>query len=172
LAGDEVNFPGDLFVSHFNLARDAGWHSCPHAGEAAGPESVWQAIGDLNAERLGHAVYSVDDPRLLDEISEKRIGIESNLTSNVQTTTVPDYASHPLKTFLNKGILATINTDDPGISGIDIAHEYDIAAPKAGLTIEMIHQAQRNALECAFLSDEEKSILISEKGSEKEGLHS
>lgn len=160
LAGDEVHFPGEMFIEHFRKARDAGWHVCPHAGEADGPESIWQALNDLGAERLGHAVTAVQDPKLMEHMAENAIGVESNLTSNVQTSTVPDYPSHPLAAFLHYGIRATINTDDPGISAIDISHEYDIAAPAAGLTPQEIAQAQRNALECAFLAPEEKEALI------------
>lgn len=95
----------------------------------------------------------------MDLMAEKGIGIEANLTSNVQTSTVPDYASHPLRRFLEIGLLGTINTDDPGISGIDLLYEYEVAAPAAGLTQEQIHQAQRNALEVAFLADTEKKDL-------------
>jgi len=163
LAGDEANYPADLFVEHFKIARNAGWHSCPHAGESAGPESIWQAINLLGAERIGHAVSAPQDPALMDYLSSNQIGIESNLTSNVQTTTVPDYASHPIKTFLQSGIKASLSTDDPGISAIDINYEYNIAAVKAGLSAEEIHQSQKNALECAFLTDSEKKSLISAK---------
>jgi adenosine deaminase len=163
LAGDEINYPGEQFIEHFRLAKEAGWHSCPHAGEAAGPESVWQAIQELGAERLGHAVHAVEDPVLMDYLAEHQIGIESNLTSNVQTSTVIDYASHPIKTFIQRGIPATINTDDPGISAIDISYEYDFAAVQAGLTDDEIFQAQKNALRCAFLSEQEKAYLISFK---------
>jgi adenosine deaminase len=159
LAGDEVHFPGELFVEHFKRARDAGWHITVHAGEAAGPESVWQALQGLGAERIGHAVHAPEDPRLLDYMAEHRIGIESNLTSNVQTSTVASYTSHPLKLFLERGLLATINTDDPGISAIDLHYEYEVAAPAAGLSPEQIRQAQRNALEVAFLSSVEKGKL-------------
>ena len=90
---------------------------------------------------------------------DNQIGIESNLTSNVQTSCVPDYASHPLRGFIEDGLLATINSDDPGISDIDLPHEYRIAAPAAGLTDNQIRQAQRNALDVAFLSPEEKQAL-------------
>jgi adenosine deaminase len=89
--------------------------------------------------------------------------LASNLTSNVQTTTVPDYASHPLKHFLERGILATINTDDPGISNITLPYEYEVAAPLAGLTPQQIRQAQRNALELSFLGDAEKKALLQSK---------
>ena len=160
LAGDEGNFKGDLFVEHFKIARELGWHITIHAGEISGPESIWQAIRDLKAERIGHAVRAVEDPQLLNYLSEHQIAVECNLTSNVQTSTVPDYASHPLRLFLEKGILATINTDDPGISAIDLHFEYNIAAPSSGLSADQICQAQRNALTAAFLSDDEKSRLF------------
>ena len=163
LAGDEINYPGELFNEHFKKARNAGWHICPHAGEAAGPESVWQAIKELGAQRIGHAVHAVKDPQLLDYLADKEIAVESNITSNIQTSTVPDYSSHPIKTFIRKGILASINTDDPGISAIDIAHEYDYAAVRAGLTDKEIHTAQRNALKSAFLSEQEKNKLVAKK---------
>jgi adenosine deaminase len=76
---------------------------------------------------------------------------------------VPDYPSHPLRRFLEHGLLGTINTDDPVVSGIDLAHEYRVAAPAAGLTPEQIRQAQRNALEVAFLADDEKRALLARK---------
>jgi adenosine deaminase len=163
LAGDEANFPGGLFREHFRRARDAGWQLTVHAGEAEGAHSIWQAIRELGTKRLGHAIRAVDDPALLDYLAENKIGVESNLTSNVQTSCVPDYHSHPLKLFLEKGILATINTDDPGISGIDLPYEYNVAAPKAGLSAAQMRQAQQNALTIAFLSEEEKTKLIEHK---------
>lgn len=160
LAGDEANFPGELFVEHVHAARLAGLHVTVHAGESAGPQSVWQAIRELGAERIGHAVHAPQDPALLDTMAERRIGIEANLTSNVQTSTVPDYASHPLRLFMERGLLATINTDDPGISAITLPYEYEVAAPAAGLSAGQIRQAQRNALETAFLSPQERQALL------------
>jgi adenosine deaminase len=163
LAGDEVNYPAELFADHFKKARGVGLEVTVHAGEAAGSESIWQAIRILGASRIGHALSAVDDPELMDFMLENRIGIESNLTSNVQTSCVSDYANHPLKRFLELGLLATINTDDPGISNIDLAYEYNVAAPAAGLSTQQIHQAQKNALEVAFLSDQEKDTLLRQK---------
>lgn len=160
LAGDEANFPGELFIDHFRIARDAGWQITVHAGEAAGAESIWQAIQALGAVRLGHAVHVFDDPDLVDYIVENRIGVETNLTSNVQTSTVPSYQAHPIKAMLEAGMLATINSDDPGISNITLPYEYDVAAPKAGLSAEQIKQAQKNALEIAFLSEDDKKALL------------
>jgi adenosine deaminase len=104
-------------------------------------------------------VRAIEDPALVDYLVENGIAIEANLTSNVHTSTVPDLASHPLKQMLAHGLLASINTDDPGVSGIDLPHEFEVAAPAAGLSREQIRQAQLNALETAFLSDEEKRGL-------------
>ena len=160
LAGDEANWPAALFVEHFHRARDAGWHVTVHAGESAGAQSIWQALELLGAERLGHAVRAPEDKKLMQTLAERGTPIECNLTSNVQTSTVADYADHPLRLFLEWGIPATINTDDPGISGINLAYEYNIAAPAAGLSIVQMRQAQKNALQAAFLSDTEKMALL------------
>lgn len=165
LAGDEVNFPGELFVEHFKRGREAGWEITVHAGEAGGSTAVWQALRGLEAKRIGHAVRAVDDPALMDYLAENRIGVEMNLTSNVQTSTVPDYASHPLKTMLAHNILATINTDDPGISDIDLPFEYQMAIAEAGLSQSQVTQAQQNALTLAYLSPEEKEALLAKKRS-------
>jgi adenosine deaminase len=159
LAGDEANFPAPLFTEHFARGRDAGWRITVHAGEAGGPQSVWDAIRLLGAERIGHGTRAIEDPALVDYLAENRIPIETNLTSNVHTSTVPDLPSHPLREMLARGLLASINTDDPGVSAIDLPHEFEIAAPAAGLSREQIRQAQFNALETAFLSVEEKATL-------------
>lgn len=160
LAGDEAGFPAQDFVGHFQRARDAGWQVTVHAGESDSAQSIWAAIKELGAQRVGHAVTAVSDAALMDYMAQHEIGVECNLTSNVQTSTVADYASHPLLYFLDHGVLATINTDDPAISGINLRYEYQVAAPAAGLDREQIHQAQRNALQVAFLSNEEKKRLL------------
>jgi adenosine deaminase len=159
LAGDEANYPAELFVDHIRRAKDAGLRITIHAGEDAGPESVWQALRELEAERIGHGLRSTEDPALLDYMAEHEIGIESNMTANVKCSTVPDYASHPLRAFLERGLLATIGTDCPWVCGIDLRHEYEAAAPAAGLTAAQTFQSQRNALAIAFLSDEERAAL-------------
>ena len=130
-----------------------------HAGEAAGADSVWQALKELGATRIGHAVRATEDPRLLDYFVEHRIGIESCLTSNIQTTTVASLEVHPLKDLLERGVLATINTDDPTVSGIDLDHELTTAAPAAGLTSDHIRAARENSLEIAFLEPDEREAL-------------
>ncbi|MBS3751205.1 MAG: adenosine deaminase [Anaerolineales bacterium] len=165
LAGDEANYPGELFREHIEKGRSAGWKTTIHAGEEAGPESVWQAIEELQADRIGHGVSSIHDPALMEKLKRDEIGLEINLTSNLQTNVVSSLQEHPLRRFLENGILATINTDDPGISGIDLRHEYSTAATAAGLTPALIQKAQRNALEVAFMTREEKSELLAKKQS-------
>nr|WP_209146428.1 adenosine deaminase [Proteus mirabilis] len=160
LAGDELGFPGHLFQPHFNRARDTGWKITVHAGEAAGAESIWHAIKELGASRIGHGVKAIEDPRLMDYLAEHQIGIESCLTSNIQTSTIASLAQHPLKKFLEHGIIASINTDDPAVEGIELKHEYTVAAPAAGLTAAQIRQAQINGLTMAFISQAERDALI------------
>ncbi|HVU25936.1 MAG TPA: adenosine deaminase [Opitutus sp.] len=159
LAGDEPNWPGEHFREHFRRGRDAGWQITVHAGEAAGAHNVRYAIEHLGATRIGHGIRAVEDPELLKMIRERGIGLEVNLTSNIQTGVVPNLAAHPLRDFLESGLLASINTDDPVISGIDLAYEFEVAAPAAGITPALARRAQENALATAFLSAVEREDL-------------
>ena len=163
LAGDEQKFPAGRFRQHFLRAREAGLRVTVHAGEVEGPASVWAAIRELGATRIGHGIRSLEDPLLVDFLVKCRIGLEIAITSNVHVGVVEAYAAHPMKRILEAGILANLNTDDPAISGIDLRHEYEVAAPRAGLTPAQARQAQANALEMAFLSDEEKQALLERK---------
>jgi adenosine deaminase len=167
LAGDEHRFPAHLFKPHFDRVRDAGLHVTIHAGEAAGPESVWSAINDLGAERIGHGFRAIEDPALVDYLAGQGIGLESCPTSNLHTSTVRNYAAHPIRQLADQGVKFCLNTDDPGISAIDITHEYVVAAPALGLTSAQVHQSQLDGLEMAFLSRQEKAALqlkISQRG--------
>ncbi|WP_305464359.1 adenosine deaminase [Photobacterium leiognathi] len=159
LAGDELGQPGTQFNTHFKQVRDAGLRVTVHAGEAAGPESMWQAINELGAVRIGHGVKAIQDPKLMDYLAEHKIGIESCITSNIQTSTVSNIKDHPIKSFLEHGILASLNTDDPAVEGIELPYEYEVAAPAVGLSQAQIEQAQRNGLEIAFLTESEKQAL-------------
>lgn len=163
LAGDEVNYPADLFIEHFKRGRDAGWEISVHAGEAAGAASIWAAIDLLGATRIGHGTCALDDPALVTELRSRQIGIEANLTSNVQTSSVPNYKAHPLKAMLDADLLVTLNSDDPGISNIDLPYEFNVAAPQAGLTADDTRQAQQNALDLAFLSEADKTQLVEKR---------
>lgn len=165
LAGDEAHYPGELFVRHFARAREAGLHVIAHAGEAAGPESVRQAVLELEAERIGHGIRAIEDPAVVDLLVERCIPLEVCPTSNLHTSTVRDYGSHPLPALLARGVAATLNTDDPSISGIDLPHEYRVAAEEIGLSEADLHRMQETALEAAFLTaDERRELLARAKG--------
>jgi len=162
LAGDEQRFPAHLFKPHFKRVRDAGLHVTIHAGEADGPQSVWSAIRDLGAERIGHGFRAIEDPALVDYLAKTGIPLEVCPTSNLHTSTVDSYAVHPLRRLAERGVRFCLNTDDPGISAIDISHEYFVAAPALGLTPGQVRQSQVDGLDVAFLSEAEKSGLKSE----------
>ena len=159
LAGDEAAHPASDFIEHFRRVRDAGLAVTVHAGEAAGADSVWSAIHDLGATRIGHGVAARDDEALMDHLAAERIGLEISLTSNVHTSTTPDYASHPVCRFLEHGVPVALCTDDPGISGIDLRHEYRIAASAAGLGEQQLERIAGHALDMAFIDDAERARI-------------
>jgi len=165
LAGDEYNFPGTLFESHFKQVRDAGLNISVHAGEAAGPESVWHAIKSLGATRIGHGVACAEDPALMDFMRDNHISIESCITSNYQTGTIKDLAVHPVKTFLANELTVCLNTDDPAVENIELAGEFQLARDILGFNDEQVSQLQRNAVQMSFLSSQEKAQLLAVKGS-------
>jgi adenosine deaminase len=160
LAGDEAHFPGELFVRHFQEAREAGLRTIAHAGEAAGAASVRQAVLGLRAERIGHGIRAIEDAAVLDLLAERQVPLEVCPTSNLHTSTVPNYRSHPLPALLRRGIRCTLNTDDPSISGLDLAHEYRIAAGELGLSAAEIRRMQETAVEAAFLTPAEREELL------------
>lgn len=159
LAGDEAGFPGELFVEHFRRAREAGLRLIAHAGEAAGAESVRQAVEGLEVERVGHGVRAVEDATVVALLRDRGVALEVCPTSNVQTSTVASYATHPLPELLERGLIVTLNTDDPSISGIDLPHEYRVARDEIGLDDEALGILQENAFAAAFLDDEERQSL-------------
>ncbi|MEN8098503.1 MAG: adenosine deaminase [Chloroflexota bacterium] len=158
LAGDEINYPGYLFIDHIRKAKDYGLAATIHAGEMSaesphaelGLRNLWVAVSDMKAERLGHALRAVDDPALMDLIRERGVGIESCPTSNLQTMSIPSLATHPIKDFLERDVLVTLNTDDPGVSGITLESEYLVAERDIGLTSNQIERLQQNAVQVAF----------------------
>jgi adenosine deaminase len=161
LAGDEYNFPGELFIEHFKQVRNSGLQVTVHAGEAGGAKSVWQAITELGATRIGHGVATIEDEKLMTYMVNNNIAIESCLTSNFQTGTVNNISQHPLKAFLNFGIKACLNTDDPAVQGIEIKHEFEVAQKILHFSDNEIKQLQKNALAVSFLSNHDKATLLS-----------
>lgn len=136
IAGNEAGHPAAGFAPAFAQARDAGLHVTAHAGEAAGPRSVWEAVTHLGAERIGHGIHSVGDPALLEHLAERGITLEVCLTSNVHTSGAPSYAEHPVKRILDAGVPVALCTDDPRASAITLSGEFASAAPQAGLTAD------------------------------------
>ncbi|WOH38313.1 adenosine deaminase [Thalassotalea fonticola] len=163
LAGDELGQPAELFTEQFKQVSKAGLNITIHAGEAAGPESVWQAIKLLNAQRIGHGVKSYEDKHLLDYLAANNITLETCLTSNYQTGTINSISEHPIHTFLEHGVKVCLNTDDPAVEGIELKHEYKVAKQQLGLTSQQLEDIQLNALNAAFISDSEKQTLLTEK---------
>ena len=146
LAGDEARWTAGLFREHFARAEAAGLHRTAHAGEFAGSESVRETLEALNPERIGHGVHAADDPALMERILERGIALECCPTSNYFTRAVPRLEQHPLPLFLEKGLCATLNTDDPSLfQGVTIAHEYKVAAERMGIGPEGLetHPAER-----------------------------
>jgi len=163
LAGDEINYPAPLFVSHFKQARDCGLNVTVHAGEADGPKSIWNAIELLGATRIGHGVAATTDKHLMEYMANNNIVVESCPTSNYQTATVSDLKQHPLATFLDAGVPICLNTDDPAVSNITIKHEYDLAHKVLGLNESQLNQIQQNGVNAAFISESEKQSLFNSK---------
>jgi len=160
VAGDEIRYPGELFARHFQRAREAGMRVTVHAGESSSAAQVKQAIIELQAERLGHAVRAVDAPDVMELIHRKSVAIENCLTSNIQTGVVAAYAQHPLPVYLRRGLPVTLNTDNTVISGIDLPSEYRLAGRELGLSEAELDQLKENAIRVAFLSDEERVDLL------------
>lgn len=151
LGGLEPGYPPEPFAPYFDRARGAGLHSTPHAGETAGPASVWGAITALGAERIGHGIRSVEDPALLDVLAERGIPLEVCPTSNVRLGVVPDHARHPLPRLLAAGVAVTVNTDDPPLFNTTLNDELTLLAQAFGLGTPEIDTVILNAVRHSFL---------------------
>ncbi|MFG1990774.1 adenosine deaminase [Actinoplanes sp. NPDC048988] len=150
LAGNEAGVPAAEFAPAFAKARDAGLRVTVHAGEAAGPQSVWDAINHLGAERIGHGVRSVEDPALLEHLAARGITLEVALTSNLHTSVAPSYREHPLRRLLAAGVPVALATDDPRASAITLSGEYAVARTEIGLSASEIKTLEGYARTAAF----------------------
>ncbi|HVY60344.1 MAG TPA: adenosine deaminase, partial [Planctomycetota bacterium] len=162
LAGDETHFRGDPHAAAFKRARDAGMHVTVHAGEAGPAANVAEALDLLHAERIGHGYHVVDDEALYARVRRDRVPLECCLTSSLQTGAVASLDAHPVRRFLRDGANFSLSTDDPGVSGIDLEHEYRLARAELGLTREQERAITLRALEAAFLPADEKARLRAE----------
>ena len=160
LAGDEVNYPPHRFAPLFRKAAEAGLGVTVHAGEAGGAENVQAAIQLLHARRIGHGVRVVENSTIARFAREHGVTLEVCPTSNFQTGVVRTFAQHPLPDLIALGLRVTINTDDPSVSDTTLTDEYMVARVAIGLELDQIRQAVFNAVEAAFLSEEERQRLL------------
>ncbi|GAA3730998.1 adenosine deaminase [Salinactinospora qingdaonensis] len=149
------------FAELFGRARAAGLHSLPHAGENGGPERVWAAIEELGAERIGHGIDSMSDPRLLDYLRETQLPLDIAPTSNLRTRAIDAIEHHPLPRMLEAGLMVTLNTDDPPMFGTDLHNEYRIAH-QLGLSAEDLAGLARNAVAASYMDEADKRSLAAE----------
>jgi len=149
LGGDEVRGPATLFADLFREARDRGLRLTCHAGEIAGPESVWQAL-EIGAERIGHGIRSIDDPKLVAYLAQNKIPLEVCITSNVRTGAVASLSDHPVKRLYDAGVLIILNTDDPALFGCTLTSEFELALREFGFTDEQLGGLAKNAFVYAF----------------------
>lgn len=160
MGGDEAGFPPQLFDQAFRIAHEEAGLACNvHAGEAAGPDSVWAALA-LPVGRIGHGVRSIEDPRLVEELASRGTVLEVCPTSNIATRVYPDYAAHPLRRLMAAGVKVTLNSDDPPYFATTIGHEYAVAERHFGLDEAALRQMTRTALDAAFLDEPTRARLL------------
>jgi aminodeoxyfutalosine deaminase len=162
LGGPEIGVPRPQFERHFTAARAAGLHCVPHAGETTGPQTVWDALRFLGAERIGHGTSSAQDPELLAHLAEHRIPLEVCPSSNIATRAVATLDEHPLRAFVDAGVVVTINSDDPPMFGTTLNREYQIAADLLGLDEAGLADLARTAIDVSFAPDEVKTRVRAE----------
>ncbi|MEV4873532.1 MULTISPECIES: adenosine deaminase [Streptomyces] len=162
LGGPEIGVPRPQFKPYFDRAIAAGLHSVPHAGETTGPQTIWDALVDLRAERIGHGTSATQDPKLLAHLAERRIPLEVCPTSNLATRAVADLDAHPIKEMVAAGVLVTINSDDPPMFGTDLNTEYAVAARLLDLDATGVAALAKNAVEASFMDTAGKAALTKE----------
>ncbi len=159
IGGTEKDYPPEQFKSVYKIAKERGLHLAAHAGEAAGPESIWKAIKNLKVERIGHGTSAIKDAKLMEKIRKKEITIETCPISNVKTGIIRSIKEHPIREFIKGGINVTVNSDDPTMFRTDINNEYLALHQNLGFTIQELFKTSLNAVESAFIPTEERDEL-------------
>ena len=162
LGGPEIGVPRPQFAPYFARARAAGLHSVPHSGESTGPESVWDALTHLGAERIGHGTSAVRDEGLLRYLADHGIPLEVCPTSNVATRVVERIEDHPLPRLVEAGVTVTVNSDDPPMFGTTLNREYELAAHLLGLDEAGVGELALAAVRASFAPDDVRSHLEDE----------
>ncbi|MCL5035434.1 MAG: adenosine deaminase [Bacteroidetes bacterium] len=160
LGGNERDFPPELFQTAFRTARQLGFRTTVHAGEASGPASVWNAVTALEAERIGHGVRASEDHRLLEVLKEKQIPLEVCITSNLKTGVYSSVEEHPFDRMFKDGLMLTVNSDDPSMFGSSITDEFALLVNKLGYSEEDLIELTLNAVGSSFLPIDDKRALI------------
>ncbi|HTA23931.1 MAG TPA: adenosine deaminase [Terriglobales bacterium] len=155
IGGDEAKAGPELFREVYAYAADNGLRLTAHAGESAGPDSVWGAL-NLHAERIGHGLTASHDAELVEELSRRQIPVEICITSNLRTGVCSAIAEHPVRRYFDQGIMVTLNSDDPAMFGTTLAGEYQQAQDVFGFTDEHLRELARNSFEASFLPTEKK----------------
>lgn len=159
LRGSEAGYPPEPFAPWFARAHAEGLHSVPHAGETAGPESIWGALLSLGAERIGHGVRAVEDPELVEFLVKHRIPLEVSPTSNIRLGVYPDYGTHPLPRLHGAGAIVTVNSDDPVLFNTTLNDELALLAGPLGLSVTIIDEILLNAVRYSFLPIDRRRTL-------------
>lgn len=158
LGGAEKKGPAAEYKDVYELAIKEGYKAVAHAGEDVGPESIWDAIDILHSQRIGHGITAIQDEKLMDTLKECQIPVEVCITSNTFTKAVVKKASeHPIRNFFDKGMLVTVNTDDPVFFKTTLIDELWICHKELNFTMDEIKQLIKNSFTASFLSDDEKS---------------
>jgi adenosine deaminase len=159
IGGSEKGFPPRPYAPIYQRAREMGLHLTAHAGEAAGPDSIWDAVKFLGVERIGHGVAAASDIALMSHLKERDITIEMCPVSNLRTGVVNKFEDHPIRAFIDKGIRVTVNSDDPSMFGTDMNNEYIQLHRKLGFTVSELFQISLNAVDSSFLPEARKVQL-------------
>ena len=160
LAGREVGRDAAALAPVFTYVRDAGLSRTLHAGEMVGPESIWDALTTLHADRIGHGVRVIEDPKLLELLYAMQVPLEICPTSNVRLGLYPDIAAHPVATLWRAGLFLTVNTDDPPMFNTTLTDEYRALAAVHGFAADEIKRLSLNAVRAAFLPAAEKQAML------------
>lgn len=166
IGGSEDAFPPEAFEQVFQQARELGFRTNAHAGEAAGPDSVWGAIRALRVDRIGHATRAVEDPELVDYLAEHQIPVELCLISNLRTGVIESIREHPARIYFERGIPLSVNSDDPKMFGNSLAEEYLALKTELEFSRSEIESLILQGIRTSWLTKERKEMLISQFESE------
>jgi aminodeoxyfutalosine deaminase len=162
LGGPEIGVSRGQFAEVFARARALGLASVPHAGETTGPETIWESIHELGAQRIGHGIAAARDPELMAYLVDTGISLEVCPTSNVCTRAVRDLASHPLPDLIRAGVTVTLNSDDPGMFSTSLNQEYGLAHESFGLSLDELTELARTAVRVSYCPDDLRKRLLAE----------